>query len=132
MKNSLLYHRVNPIFVNDVLDCGILRVSKTLDGEFAVCLTRNVVYMSRSRPFVIVFDRCKLLNNFKVTPCCVISKLKENRPSVYNKFSKRYPHGFESEERVYSDLYLKDALWFGSLKVGCYDYRDNDLVFKNY
>ena len=130
MKKNLLYHRVNSKFLHKLLEDGKLKPSKTLDGENAVCLTRDVVYMSRSRPFVIVFDRDKLKKFYKVKPCCVIDKLKDKLPNVYERFEKRKQSGFENEERIYNEIPLHLAEWYGELNTGCFDYRKPHNVYK--
>ena len=130
MKNNLLYHRVNPKFVDKLLDSKVLRVNRTLDGEQAICLTRDVLLYSKTRPFVIVFNREELLNHYQVKPCCVIDKVKEKLPDVYTRFSKHKECGFENEERVYKDVPLSLALWYGYLPIGYYDYRNPTVKYK--
>ena len=130
LKKNLLYHRVNPKFLNKLLDDGFVKPSKTLDGENAVCLTRDVIYMSRSRPFVIIFDREKLKKFYKVKPCCIIDKLKVILPDVHERFKKHKQSGFENEERVYDEIPLHLAEWYGELSVGCFDYRKPDIIYR--
>jgi len=132
MKDNLLYHRVDPRFVDKLLESKVLRVNKTLDGEQAICLTRDILLYSRVRPFVIVFNRNDLLKHYKIKPCCVIDKLKTTLPDVYSRFSKHKQSGFENEERLYKDVPLSLALYYGHLPVGHYDYRKPDIKYKNF
>lgn len=132
MKNNLLYHRVNPRFVDKLLESKTIKVNKTLDGEMAVCLTRDVLLYSKVRPFVVVFDREVLIKHYKVEPCCVIGKLKTKFPKIYDRFSKHKQSGFENEERLYKDIPLSSALWYGYLPVGHYDYRNPNIKHKSF
>ena len=132
MKNNLLYHRVNPRFVDKLLESKTIKVNKTLDGEMAVCLTRDVLLYSKVRPFVVVFDREVLIKHYKVEPCCVICKLKTKFPKIYDRFSKHKQSGFENEERLYKDIPLSSALWYGYLPVGHYDYRNPNIKHKSF
>ena len=132
MKNNLLYHRVNPIFIEKLLESKTLRTNRTLDGERAVCLTRDVLLYSKVRPFVIVFDREELLKHYKIKPCCVIEKLRTTLPEVHSRFSKHKQSGFENEERLYKDVPLSLSLWYGYLPVGHYDYRKPNIKHKSF
>ena len=132
MKENLLYHRVNPRFVKELLESNVIKINKTLDGEKAICFTRDVLLYSKSRPFVIIFDREELLRKYKVKPCCVIDKLKTTLPSAYSRFSKHRQSGFENEERIYKDVSLDLALWYGYLPIGCYDYRNPNTAYKQF
>ena len=120
------------MFVKKLLESKILKMNRTLDGELAVCLTRDVLLYSKVRPFVIVFDREELLKHYKIQPCCVIDKLRTRLPDVYSRFSKHKQSGFESEERLYNNLPLSLALWYGYLPVGHYDYRKPNIEHKDF
>jgi hypothetical protein len=122
MKQSLLYHRVRPDLVDKLLDSGHIKQSAYDNG--AICMTRDVNYLAKQRPFVIIFDRDKLRRNFKVRPFCFLGWHFFNNQETYERWSKKYTFGFEREERVYGgDIPLHLAEYVGYLDEGRYDYK---------
>ena len=144
MKSNLLYHRVNPKMVKSLLSDGYLRPrlvhphkgefcdKETYDTNSAICFTRDVVYLSRSRPFVVIFDRDKLKKHFSIKPVCLRGLIEQNfsehyKVSVWQRLIPCY--GFECEERVYSQkIPLELAEYVGELPVGHFDYRNPNKI----
>lgn len=130
MKN-LLYHRVHPKNLNAVLESNSIKSHKDIIGN-QICMTRNVVYMSASRPYVVVFDRDKLKKFFKVEPFCFLGWKFINKTNDFDRWKKRYSYGFESEERVIAkEIPLELAEYFGILEAGCFDYKNPNKVYSH-
>ncbi len=129
MKN-LLYHRVHPRYVQDVLKSNSIKCHTQIVGT-QICVTRNVVYMSASRPFVVVFDRDKLRKYFKVKPFCLLGWKFINQTDDFKRWIKVFKnYGFENEERVIAkEIPLELAEYFGELNSGCYDYKKPNKVY---
>ena len=129
MKN-LLYHRVQPRLVESVLDSQSIKCHDKIEGT-QICVTRDVVYMSSSRPFVVIFDRDKLKKYFKVKPFCLLGWKYLNKTDDYDRWSKRYTFGFENEERIIAEeIPLELAEYVGFLNAGCFDYKNASLRLK--
>ena len=130
MKRNLLYHRVQPKYVKSVLKSKSIKPHESIEPERkCICMTRNVVLMSHSRPFVVVFDRDKLKKFFKIEPFCLLGWKFVNNTSDLQRWMKNYEFGFESEERVYGgEIPLELSEYYGELPVGCYDYENPNKV----
>lgn len=120
---SLLYHRVHPRLVESVLDSQSIKCHDKIEGT-QICVTRDVIYMSSSRPFVVIFDRDKLKKYFKVKPFCLLGLKYLNKTDDYDRWSKLYTFGFENEERIIAEeIPLELAEYVGFLNAGCFDYK---------
>lgn len=120
---NLLYHRVHPKNLDAVLESNSIKAHKDIIGN-QICMTRNVVYMSASRPYVAVFDRDKLKKFFKVQPFCLLGWKFTNKTNDFERWKKMFSYGFESEERVIAkEIPLELAEYFGILEAGCFDYK---------
>lgn len=130
MKKNFLYHRVQPKNVKKVLESGSIKPHELIEPELkCICMTRNVVLMSASRPFVVVFDRDKLKQKYKVKPFCLLGWKFVNKSSDFERWKSRFEYGFESEERVYGgEIPLSLAEYYGYLESGCYDYKNPEII----
>lgn len=131
MKKNLLYHRVQPRLVQQVLESQSIK-QHTLLNPKCICMTRNVILMSRSRPFVVVFDRDILKQHYKVKPFCLLGWKFISNSTEYDRWKKRgYIFGFENEERVYGgDIPLSLAEYVGELPLGHFDYTNKERLYK--
>lgn len=122
MKN-LLYHRVQNKLIDQVLSSNSIKSHQDIEGN-QICMTRDVIFMSTSRPFVVVFDRDKLRKHFKVKPFCLLGWKFVNKTKDFDRWNKIFTYGFEKEERVFAkEIPLELAEYYGILKSGCFDYK---------
>lgn len=130
MKKNLLYHRVQRKNVKLILESQSIKPHEFIEvNRQCICMTRDVVYMSASRPFVIVFDRDKLKKFFKIEPFCLLGWKFINKSSDFDRWRTKREYGFESEERVYGgEIPLSLAEYYGELRVGRYDYNNPHLI----
>lgn len=134
---SLLYHRVQPKNVYKVLKSKSIKSHESIIDD-QICMTRNVLLMSETRPFVVVFDRDKLRERYKIVPFCFLGWKFVNKTSDFERWRKNYEYGFESEERILSkEIPLDLAEYVGFLECGCYDYKNpkhvhSERLFQRY
>lgn len=131
MKKNLLYFRVQNRLIGQVLESGLILPHSIIETDRqCICMTRNVVYMSRSRPFVIVFDRDKIKQYHKIEPFCLSGYKVVNKILGFERWKDTI--SYESEERVYGGpISLGIAEWYGYLYSGCHDYRNPKLIHLN-
>ena len=120
---NLLFYRVNPKYINGIIELGYIPSHNKLG---CICLTRDINYLARSRPFVIAFDRQVLQNNNKITPFCLFGYYKNLGDT--SRFILNGKIGQESEERIYTDsLSLKLSIFQGNFTGNMIEFKAINL-----